>query len=263
MKTNDPTPASRPAAPIKPAATVIVVRSEPRLEVLMVQRSNSGMFANALVFPGGMLEQEDSAASWEHLLSHSEPLDPKARSLRISAIREVWEETGILLCDEDETCPPTTPSNEAGAFKALVQSQGLTLDLDAVTPFSNWITPPGAPKRYDTHFFLVHFAGSHRGISDGVETTHLTWQCPHDLLARHEREDIDLLLPTLGNLQLLVRSDTVEGAITDARNRTITPVIPVTEMRDGVPYVAVPAGTPFGNVAMTAARMTKPRKVFK
>ena len=248
--------------PIKPAATVIVMRSAPELEVLMVQRSNSGMFANALVFPGGMLEEDDEAADWLPRLKGHAELTAFERSLRISAIREVWEETGILLCDPDGACPAAQPSNEPGAFRQIVEQFDLTLDLSAVQPFSNWITPPGAPKRYDTHFFLAQFHGKAEGASDGVETTHLKWLCPNGLLERHDREEIDLLLPTLGNLQLLTRSESPASAIREAGERPLPSLIPVVREIDGVDHVTVPPGTPFEDVALTTARMTKPRKTF-
>ena len=241
---------------------MIVVRETPDLEVLMVQRSNRGMFANAMVFPGGMLESEDHLDDWlPHLRSH-ETFSPFERALRISAIREVWEETGILLFDHDDDILPEPPSNEPGAFFELVKRHEAVLDLMAVQPFSNWITPEGAPKRYDTYFFLAHFKGQHDGASDGVETVGLKWLCPRKMIERHEKLEIDLLIATMGNLCLLNKSETLTHAFEEARNRPLMPVIPCVKEISGKQVVTVPDGTPFDGLAIPTERVVRPHRTL-
>ena len=90
----------------RPSATILLLRDDP-FEVLMVRRSNSGLFASALVFPGGLVEPEDRDEAWLPLLLCAEGLDADARAHRIAALREMWEEAAILpLAGGHGECPP-------------------------------------------------------------------------------------------------------------------------------------------------------------
>ena len=120
-----------------PAATVLVVRERNGMEVLMAQRSDRGMFANALVFPGGVLEDDDRSGEWLPHLTNHEELPDLERALRIAGLREVWEETGLSVCTTgpDLGLPPQSVS--ADVFRGLVKKNRSKLALDELIPFSN------------------------------------------------------------------------------------------------------------------------------
>lgn len=241
------------------AATVLVLRENDGIEVLMVQRSDRGMFANALVFPGGMLESHDHSDEWIPHLTGIDGLLKSEQALRIAAIREVWEETGILLIggDDEFISPPKQPESEE--FLKQIRSRNLKLNLSDIQLFSNWVTPVGPPKRYDTFFYIARFDGNYEAFCDGIETVKLEWVKPQDLLARHNREDIDLLLATMGNLELLAKSSTISEAFEAASKRNISIVTPEMKTLDGIDIVTVPAGTEFGNLAIPTKRIFRRR----
>ena len=149
----------------KPAATVLLVRDAPALEVLMVRRSAGMAFgASAWVFPGGKVAGADSAPEWDDLSDGS--YDHYVRSLRIAAAREVFEESGLLLATRDGEVlnaaasaafdsQRTAVEADPSLFINLVREAGLRLTLDRLVPFAHWITPSFEPRRFDTHFFLV------------------------------------------------------------------------------------------------------------
>ena len=145
--------AQRTPAEVKPAATILLLRDEPQFEVLMVKRHHQIDFASgALVFPGGKSHAGDHDPAWaEHVLGWDDH-DADQRALRIAAIREVFEEAGILLAKRrngepigGEACPmEVREAVDAGrtAFLDVVRDLEARLDLAALTVFARWITPP-------------------------------------------------------------------------------------------------------------------------
>ena len=131
-----------PAAPVTPrlAASLILLRDAAAgPEVLMVERTGSASYAaGKFVFPGGTVDAADAALS-----------GPEA-ALRVAAIRETYEECGLLLAE-----PAPVRSGLDQDFATLVQRTGCALATQSLVPFAHWITPPHLPKRFDTHFFLA------------------------------------------------------------------------------------------------------------
>src|SRR5438270_7972705 len=154
------------AAEIRPAATILLLRDDPGFEVLMGKRHHQIDFASgALVFPGGKSHAGDHDPTWaEHVLGW-EAFDADQRGLRIAAIREVFEEAGILLAVRrdgrpigGEACPmDVRQAVDAGTtpFLDVVRDLDARLDLAALTTFARWITPAIVPKRFDTWFYVV------------------------------------------------------------------------------------------------------------
>lgn len=235
------TAAGGTAAP-RLSATVILMRDDP-FEVLMLERHPATHFPSAFVFPGGLVDAVDGDAHWLPRLAHETmPPDPRQRSLRIAAYRELFEEAGLFLG------VPANPDREAAdnrrpAFRDFIASHDLTLDLGLLHPFAHWITPASDPRRFDTHFYLAAVPRTSDGSCDGSETVSLQWVTPADALARATDGSWPMRLPTRANLHLLTQVQDSNAAIDAARHRTVSTIEPIARMIDGKRIVTVPPGT--------------------
>ncbi|MDB5466213.1 MAG: hypothetical protein JWQ46_975, partial [Phenylobacterium sp.] len=165
-------------ADIKPAATILLLRDDPAFEVLMVKRHHQIDFASgALVFPGGKTHAGDHDPAWaDHVLGW-EAFDGDQRALRIAAIREVFEEAGILLARRRNGAPiggeacamEVRAAVDRGEthFLDVVRDLDAQLELAALTVFARWITPPLTPKRFDTWFYAVQAPDDQLAACDG------------------------------------------------------------------------------------------------
>jgi 8-oxo-dGTP pyrophosphatase MutT (NUDIX family) len=240
----------------KPAATVLLVRDAPGLEVLMVRRSAGMAFgASAWVFPGGKVAAADADPVWDEMsdgdYSHDE------RALRIAASREVFEESGLVLATRNGK--PLTANDCAGldelrgvveadpsAFLRLVRDNGLRLSLDRLAYFAHWITPPFEPRRFDTHFFLVTAPPGQTVRHDGREAVDHSWVSPTDVLERRKRGEAKLMFPTRLNLQVLAQSNNAAEAEQATRAKKIVTVSPRVEERDHGKVLVIPAEAGYG-----------------
>jgi 8-oxo-dGTP pyrophosphatase MutT (NUDIX family) len=212
------------------AATVMLVRDAPRLEVFMLRRSLDAPFVGgAYVFPGGAVDVDDRAPE---LLDRCHGRDDAAASTAlglpagglgfwVAAIREAFEEAGVLLARSAAARLPVDLDDPARAarieatrravgrgdrsFLDAVRDEDLLLDVGALHLFSHWITPAGAPRRYDTWFFVAAAPDGHAYRHDDGETVASVWIQPGDALDRAERGELELILPTIRNLEQLAR----------------------------------------------------------
>jgi 8-oxo-dGTP pyrophosphatase MutT (NUDIX family) len=243
----------------KPASTVVLIRDAaagPGVEVLMVRRSAGMAFgASAWVFPGGKVAEADADPAWD---DHSDgSYDHYARSLRIAAAREVFEESGLLLATRDgaelsaEACAAFDAQRGAveaqpRLFLDLVRGAGLRLTLDRLAPFAHWITPTFEPRRFDTHFFLVRAPSVQVAKHDGREAVDHEWVRPADLLERRIRGEAKLMFPTRLNLEVLSPAASAAEAEASTRAREVVTVEPqVVERADGKVLV-IPAAAGYG-----------------
>ena len=169
---------------IRKAATLLLVKPGRRLEVFMLQRPGRGTFPNLHVFPGGKVDGAD-----EGLDHHCQGLDDDEASRAlglergglcywVTAIRECFEECGVLLAYRDDASLfAPADANETARFddyrnaladgdlhmQAMLEREGLHLATDRVRYFSHWITPPSAPARFDTRFFITEMPGRSTG----------------------------------------------------------------------------------------------------
>jgi 8-oxo-dGTP pyrophosphatase MutT (NUDIX family) len=209
--------------PTRLAATVLMVRDDP-FEVLMVKRNAREPFASALVFPGGVVEDEDYSESWMPRLDGDVSFSADQRALRIAACRESWEEVALL---PSANRTPISPSMARGSsFLKSAIDHGIRLSLGDFVTFSHWITPEAAAKRFDTYFFICMVRDAESARCDGVETVALEWVQPRQALAREVRGERSLLFPTRENLKLLADSADSASALNAARHRIIVPVMP-------------------------------------
>lgn len=226
--------------PLRLASSVLLLRDEP-FRVLMVRRGAGLHYSSALVFPGGMVDPEDHLDEWRDYCIHDTVWSREARALRVAAVREIWEEVGVILADA-----PVGHGDDGAAFFDRVQAQSARLALDELVPFGHWITPEWAPRRFDTHFFLARFPEGADVRCDGGENVAFEWIEPGVALDRWAAGESGILFPTRMNLQRLAESRDSDGAIETARRRPPVTVIPEIHKRGGLTIVSIPASAGYG-----------------
>ncbi|MCB1646510.1 MAG: NUDIX domain-containing protein [Pseudomonadales bacterium] len=243
---------AEPSTPL-PAATILMLRDgEAGLEVFMVVRHHQIDFASgALVFPGGKVDEGDAAV--RHRCRGVDEADDVTVSLQAGAIREAFEECGILLARKlgsDSLIDGTTLAalehyreklhqNEISLTEFL-EAEDLELACDLLQPYAHWITPPMMPKRFDTWFYLAVAPEDHLAVHDGTESVDSIWISPREALAGAESGKYTVIFPTLRNVEMLADSDSVADAMQAAANRNIVSVLPWIEQRDDGNYLCIP-----------------------
>jgi 8-oxo-dGTP pyrophosphatase MutT (NUDIX family) len=240
----------------RPAATVILVRGGPdgRPELFMVRRDPRSRFAaDAFVFPGGTLHESDLTASQSPACSGLSLVDAHQRlserggdppvdaqmslALHVAAVRELFEEAGILLARHTDTVDARLsdatrerlvahrPEIQQGRdLLALCVSLGVRLLPEELIYFSHWITPESSPRRFDTRFFIAEDRPDQTASHCGVETVDGVWIAPADALDRFERQEITLVSVTVDHLRVLARFETVTSMLDFARAKPIRTV---------------------------------------
>jgi 8-oxo-dGTP pyrophosphatase MutT (NUDIX family) len=215
----------QPVVP-RPAATISIVRDVAEgFEVLMMQRSMAADFMpGAYVFPGGGIETEDLDPELYALCSGLDDaqasrilsVERDGLAFWVGAIRECFEEAGLLLCYDrsGELIGLDRPeleerfiaeraalnSGELG-FLEFCRSEGLRLAVDRLVYFSHWITPVAAPKRYDTRFFAAIAPARQHPLHDAKELVDTVWVRTVDALQREREGKLSLRRPTLSTLE--------------------------------------------------------------
>jgi 8-oxo-dGTP pyrophosphatase MutT (NUDIX family) len=258
-----------PAVP-RDAATVILVRPCPGaggVEVFLLRRTEALEFApGACVFPGGSVDERDAdppvaGAGWAgpapadlgRLLGISAE---RARALVCAAVRETFEESGVLLAGPSPTelVPDSVVLAEdrqrlldgSLSLGELLSRHGLALHADLLTPWARWITPEISPRRFDTWFFaaalppgqLAGLAAAGPGESDSG-----TWWRPSAALEAARAREITLLPPTAVTLAELAAYQDIAGVL--AEHRVITPLMPTVVVEDERAWLAMPPATEY------------------
>ena len=247
----------------RPASSVLLLRDRPaagedggKIEAFMMVRHYEIDFASgALVFPGGSIESGDhEIITHGGLCSGGEGLDQGELSFRIAAIRETFEESGILLArvggssaliDAKRAAAIEAVSRSAllegrTTFLKVLAENDLVLALDELVPYAHWITPLGMPKRFDTWFFLAAAPPAQLGAHDGRESTDSIWLSAQEALAGAESGRFKLPFPTTRNLIRLGKQPNVRAALQDARSRPIVTVMPVVTELNGRRQLRIP-----------------------
>ena len=237
-----------------PAATILLLRDAPAFEVLMIKRHADIKFAGgAMVFPGGKLDPHDDVMDWRNSAHGLDSLPQDQHAPRIAAIREAFEETGILLARDASGAMVTDAQtqeldqwrgvveSDASKFLQLVQSERLTLACDALCLFARWQPPKEAThRRYHTWFFAAKTPEEQSAREDGNEATEALWTTPRDVLDARDRGERKMIFPTSRNVELLNESNSAEAAFEFAGARQIEPVEPKVIDRDGRKFVTIP-----------------------
>jgi 8-oxo-dGTP pyrophosphatase MutT (NUDIX family) len=214
------------------AATVLLARDgNDGLQVFMVVRHHQIEFASgALVFPGGKVDPEDRALAG----------DDDDKAARLAAIRETYEECGVLLTT------PASASTSGSPFYQRLKVEKLAPALDALTLFAHWITPTILPKRFDTRFYIAEAPTAQIAMHDGGEAVDSVWIEPQRALAEAVEGRRTLLLPTRLNLELLARSATAADAIAAAKSRRVTSIEPRATKTPSGYRLTIPADAGYG-----------------
>ncbi|MBA3676695.1 MAG: NUDIX domain-containing protein [Sphingosinicella sp.] len=225
-----------------PAATLILMRAgQSAPEILVMERAETMAFAaGALVFPGGRIEPQDEA------LAATEEVDDAAA--RIAAIRETIEETGVaagLLPQPDQELSAAIRADLASGipFADTLAEHGLSLDLDALTPFARWCPNFRKTRRFDTLFYVAEApSGAHPASADETEAVRAFWLSASDVLASVEAGGAHVIFPTRRNLERVARFASVDEARADAERHPVTKITPWIEQREEKKWVCIPEG---------------------
>ncbi len=241
------------AADAKPASTVMLLRDgDAGLEVFMVVRHHEIDFASgALVFPGGRLEPGDVELAHAAAFCANPALDSTALALRIAAIRETYEECGILLARPRDGIDLISAQRllALGAtrpFAELLRHEQLILATDLLVPFAHWITPAFMTKRFDAHFFAVAVPADQPGIHDGREAVDSVWLSPRQALDDAAAGRFKLVFATERNLWKLARLANVGAVLAAARAEPIVTVEPEMVTLESGRGLRIPAAAGYG-----------------
>jgi 8-oxo-dGTP pyrophosphatase MutT (NUDIX family) len=245
----------------RPAATVILLRDgDSGLEVFLLKRHGlSDVLGGAYVFPGGKLDASDAqldAAQYLDMplhvlharLNEAHITPEEAAGLHVAALREAFEESGVLLAHSEDGKPANTAQaaahlKEGLGFNDMLSRMGLRLHTSGVLPWSRWITPqvPSVTrKRFDTRFFLATVPHLQEAAHDDVETTASSWLAPRAALTQYWAGDIELAPPQIMTLAELSRHANVASAMTVPAHRPPPVIQPEPFDHEGTRFITYP-----------------------
>lgn len=251
----------KPTVP-RVAATVVLLRPAPAgFEAYLIRRSPTMVFGGMYAFPGGAVDPSDSQAplgwvgpspaDWGARLA----LTPgSAQALVCAAVREVFEEAGVLLAgpgptavagdvsgDDWEAARRALVNRDIG-FADLLRRRRLHLRSDLLAPWSRWITPEYEPHRFDTYFFVAVLPEGQRTRDVSGEADHTLWIRPAEALARADAGEMTMLPPTRVTLETMTACPDIPAVLAAAAERdAANPVNPaVTVHGDGRVTFTVP-----------------------
>src|ERR1022692_2640304 len=248
----------RPAGTTSPGSAPPGTPEPPGFEVYMLLRQSSMAFApGAYVFPGGSVDQRDadeevawagpSVAHWGAIFDAPPEL---ARALVCAAVRETFEESGVLLAGpsaQTVVADTTGPDWEADRHALLDRSlslaellarRSLVLRADLLRPWARWITPAAEPRRFDARFFAAALPPGQRTRDVGGEAAAVQWITPAAALDAGRAGQIDLWLPTAITLAEL--ADYPDAGAVLAARREVTALVPELFVADGATWLSVP-----------------------
>ena len=220
----------------------------------MVRRHAKSSFGAAYAFPGGVLEDDDAAVhEFCAGLSTGQAdsrLGVKENGLDLysAAIRELFEESGVLLASAEELYEDLCAVRDAlnagtESWSDFVARNQLELRCDQLYYISHWITPTKQPKRYSTRFFLAELPIGQAAMHCGIELTDSRWVTAHDMLEAGREGVVELHFPTVKTLESIARHKTLEALVDWAQSCVewgVTSMVPAIIMRNGKPEVVLP-----------------------
>ena len=233
------------------------------IEVFMVRRViQSDFMPDVYVFPGGSVQADDLAVEQEpgvcRAMSADAVADPEGRTalgkgVRAAAIRELFEEGGVLLAYHGDAILAVNEGNRErfeqyrqafnarqGSLVEMASSQGLTLATDQLHYFAHWITPEGLPKRFDTHFFVTTAPAEQHAMYDNLETSEGIWISPAEALERAQRSEFPIVFATIHQLHALAAFTSVAQALQYSASTPVKTYAPILIEREGQFHVHLP-----------------------
>lgn len=237
-----------PVQPIRPAATIIVVReAQQSFEIFMLKRTSRASFASGMyVFPGGRVDNDDHLHKYDafrHGPSAAQApqvtaLGDEWRGYWIAAIRETFEEAGLMLAYKDGAL--ISFENEAvhahyDAYRVplhkgeislleICERESIQLAVDHVHFYNRFVTPVGRPRRFDTRFFIASAPENQRGRHDEKETVDSVWLSPEEALDRNAAGEFDLMNVTRMQLSWLAEYPDKAALLAMSENKTEFPI---------------------------------------
>ena len=255
---------------LRPAATVLLLRDgKAGLEVHLLRRTRGMPFAGGMTaYPGGGVDPRDGdtdvawagppPAEWAASLNCDERV---ARELVCAAVRETFEEAGVLLAgppDGDGVVPDVTGDEWEEQRQALLTRElslaglladrGLALRADLLRPFAHWITPPQEPRRYDTRFFAAALPAGQEARDVSGEADEASWLTPEIALAEMQAGSRPMLPPTIHTLGQLAAFPDVASALAGSPPEPLHPIMPELVRTPEGRYAELPDGTRIGIV---------------
>lgn len=244
----------------RPAAGVVLARdTATRPEVLLVRRrADVGFAAGAYVFPGGTLDDEDGDPAWRELLvpppsealtGAADPGGPDGLTFVAAALREMFEETGVLLAagamPERAKLEAWRDQLVAGKrrFLDIVSEAGVRLAADRLVLCARWITPEALSRRYDARFFLAEAPADVRVSAEPGELVEHLWISPAEALRRYFEHEMRMMFPTAKTLGWLEDGASVDAWRRRFRGTRIEPLMPRLR-RQGDAVIPVMPGEP-------------------
>lgn len=242
---------SSPAEP-QPAATAVLMRDgEQGIEILLLKRHRaSGFVPGAYVFAGGRVDEEDADDRITAALRAASVDAPTTPPLDywIATIREVFEESGVLLARDSSGHPVAALSADprVGELREALMTGNATMidvlqtlrvypDLSAMAYAAHWITPLAEARRYDTRFFYAAMPHGAEATADAREMSDAIWLSPGEALERFRAGRLPMVFPTVKTLEGLMQYTDVAAALADARASEIKPILPrLVRVQDGV-----------------------------
>ncbi|MBM7366876.1 NUDIX hydrolase [Gordonia hydrophobica] len=236
--------------PLRDASTVVLVRdADQGIEVFLQRRVKQMAFAGGMtVFPGGGVDDRDRDAkiSWVGpdvgwwAQQYGTDVET-ARALVCAAVRETFEECGVLLAGSADDVHPN-PSALSGererlvnkdiSFAQFLNEHDLVLRTDLLAPLSHWITPKNETRRYDTRFFLAELPAGQSADGETSEASETVWLTATGALAAWNNGNHFLLPPTWSQLRVIAGYSTVADLM--AADHQITPIEPSIADRSGI-----------------------------
>jgi 8-oxo-dGTP pyrophosphatase MutT (NUDIX family) len=244
-----PTAPTAQPAEARDAVTVVLLRDgEQGLEAFLLRRVKGMAFAGGMtVFPGGGVDRRDADTSvgwagpppeWWGAVFGVDPAT--ARAFVCAAVRETFEESGVLLAGPDATSIVADTSAYRKARQQLVDRElslaqflaanNLVLRADLLRPWANWVTPVEEPRRYDTRFFVAALPEGQRADGETTEASDASWQTPSAAIQDAQDGRRMLMPPTWRTLDEIGALGTVQAVM--AEGRSVEKIIPKL-IRDG------------------------------
>ena len=245
--------------PLRPAATVVMLRdAASAMEVFLLKRHGlSDVLGGAHVFAGGKVDPQDAHLDMGRFLDrdpaelhaslHEPGLDAvTAASLYVAALREVFEESGILFAQgatQRDASRAQALLRSGCSFDGMLAQLGLRLQTQSLAPWSRWITPrmPSvSTKRFDTRFFVSEVPAGQLASHDNHEATDSLWLTPAEALHRYLKGQIEMAPPQIMSLSHLTHFECVADVLSAARSRPPPVIGPEPFDQDGVRVICYP-----------------------